>query len=139
MTVARGGWLTEVSEGAYESGLVGFARVGPLGDLPGMSKLVQVQVREVLTRGESAVLTLRWEATGPGGALFPALDADITLTPAGQDQSRLTLDGAYRPPLAVLGAGLDRMVLHRVATPTARSLLDRIAAAIAEACLDQRA
>lgn len=137
-TVVRGGWLTEESEGAYESGLVGFTRVGPLGDLPGMTKLVQVQVREVQTRGESAVLTLRWEATGPGGGLFPALDADITLTPAGQDQSRLTLDGAYRPPLAALGAGLDRLVLHRVATPTARSLLDRIAAAITEACLEQR-
>ena len=138
-SVARDCWLTEVSEGAYESGLVGFARVGPLGELPGMSKLVQVQVREVQARPGSAVLTLRWEATGPGGGLFPALDADITLTPAGPDQSLLTLDGAYRPPLAALGASLDRLVLHRVATPTVRSLLDRIAAAITEACLDQPA
>ena len=77
-----------------------------------------------------AVLTLRWEATGASGALFPALDADITLTPAGPDSSLLTLDGAYRPPLAALGAGLDRAILHRVATPTARSLLSQIAESI---------
>jgi hypothetical protein len=31
--------------------------------------------------------------------LFPALDADITLTPAGEDATVLRLAGAYRPPL----------------------------------------
>lgn len=130
--LAGGGWLTEASEDAYESGLVGLTRVGPLGDVPGMSKLVQVYARDVQIRDGRAVLTLRWEATGPTGGLFPALDADITLTPAGNGQSRLTLDGAYRPPFAALGAGLDKLVLHRVATPTAKSLLNQLAAAIAE-------
>ena len=79
------------------------------------------------------MLTLRWEATGPGGALFPTLDADITLTPAGPDTSLLTLDGAYRPPLAALGASLDRTILNRVATPTGRSLLSQIAESISAA------
>jgi hypothetical protein len=37
-------------------------------------------------------------ATGPGGKLFPALDADIWLTPAGEYSARLSLAGAYRPP-----------------------------------------
>jgi hypothetical protein len=62
-----------------------------------MSKLVEVLFLEVATRGESAVLALRWEATGPGGRLFPALDADMSLTPAGQHSTRLSLTGAYRP------------------------------------------
>ena len=92
-----------------------------------MSKLAGVHVLDVATRGESAVLALRWEATGPGGRLFPALDADMSLTPAGQDSTRLSLAGAYRPPLAALGAGLDRAVVHEVADAMVQSLLARVA------------
>ena len=77
--------------------------------------------------GESAVLALRWEATGPGGRLFPVLDADIRLTPAGEHSARLSLAGAYRPPLAARGAGPDRAVVHEVADATVQSLLARVA------------
>jgi len=125
--VARGGSLTRASEGAYGDGLTGLVRVGPLSVAPGMSKLVEVHFLEVVTRGESAVLALRWEATGPGGRLFPALDADISLTPAGEHSTRLSLAGVYRPPLAALGAGLDKAVFPRVADATVRSLLARVA------------
>jgi hypothetical protein len=69
--------------------------------------------------------------TGPGGRLFPALDADIWLTPAGEHSIRLSLAGVYRPPLAVLGAGLDKAVFHRVADATVRSLLARVADVLA--------
>jgi len=106
--LALGGLLTRASQGAYGDGLTGLVRVGPLGAVPGVSKLVKVHFLDVVTRGESAVLTLRWEATGPGGRLFPALDADIWLTPAGEHAARLSLAGVYRPPLAALGAGLER-------------------------------
>ncbi len=124
------GSLRSASEGAYHSGLVMLIRVGPFGAVPGVSKLVQVQFRELVTREDSTVLTLRWEATGAGGKLFPALDADITLTPAGAEQTQMTLAGAYRPPLAALGSGLDRAILGRVASATMRSLLSRLAAVI---------
>ncbi len=124
--LARGGLLTGVSQAAYGDGLTGLARVGPRGEVPGVSKLVEVHVLDVVTRGESAVLTLRWQATGPGGRLFPALDADIWLTPAGEHSARLSLAGVYRPPLGALGAGLDKALFHRVADATVRSLLARI-------------
>lgn len=124
------GSLRSASEGAYDNGLVLLIRVGPLGEMPGVSKLVRVHFRELVTREDSAVLTLRWDATGPGGRLFPALDADITLTPAGEEETRLTLAGAYRPPLAALGSGLDKAILGRVASATIRSLLGRLAVAI---------
>lgn len=130
-SLTRSGWLTGASEGAYDSGLTGLIRVGPLGDVRGASKLVRVYVRDLVSREGSAVLTLRWEATGAGGALFPALDADITLAPAGAGQVRLTLNGAYRPPFAALGAGLDRAILNRVANATVRALLGQIAAVVA--------
>ena len=129
--LAPGGSLTRASEGAYDDGLTGLVRVGPLGAAAGMSKLVEVHFLDVVTRGESAVLALRWEATGPGGRLFPALDADMSLTPAGQHSTRLSLAGVYRPPLAALGAGLDRAVFHKVADATVQSLLARVADVLA--------
>jgi hypothetical protein len=129
--LARAGLLTGVSQAAYGDGLTGLARVGPLGEVPGVSKLVEVHVLDVVTRGQSAVLAMRWQATGPGGGLFPALDADIWLTPAGEHSARLSLAGVYRPPLGALGAGLDRAVFHRVADATARSLLARVADVLA--------
>ena len=129
--LARGGVLARVSEEAYGDEVTGLVRVGPLSSAPGVSRLVQVRFRDLVTREDSAVLTLRWEAIGPGGGLFPALDADITLTPAGEQATALSLAGAYRPPLGALGAGLDRAVLRRVATATTRRFLSRIADAIA--------
>jgi hypothetical protein len=130
--LAHGGLLTSASEGAYGDGLAGLIRVGPMGAVPGTSKLVEVRFRDLVTHDDTALLTLRWEATGPGGVLFPALDADITLTSAGEQAARLTLAGAYRPPLAGLGGRLDRAILHRVAMATIRSLLGRVAAALAD-------
>jgi len=125
--LARCGSLTRVSARAYGDGLTGLVWVAPVGTVPGVSKLVEVHFRDVVTRGESAVLALRWQATGPGGRLFPALDADMSLTPAGEHSTRLSLAGVYRPPLAALGAGLDRAVFHKVADATVRSLLARVA------------
>jgi hypothetical protein len=46
---------------------------------------------------------LRWNAIGPGGRLFPALDANITLTAHGEQATWLRLAGAYRPPLGAAG------------------------------------
>jgi hypothetical protein len=120
--------LAGLADGAWGDGL---ARVGPAGSVPGLSKLVQVQVRELVQRDQYAQLTLRWQATGALGGLFPVLDADITLIPDGDDATLIGLAGVYGPPGGVVGAGLDRAVLHRVATATIRSFLARIAAVVA--------
>jgi hypothetical protein len=81
---------------------------------------------------------LRWEATGTAGGLFPMLDADISISPAGEgtspagkESARLALSGTYRPPLRRLGAGLDRVIMSRVATATFRSLLRSVADTVA--------
>jgi hypothetical protein len=127
--LAQESTLLTASREAYGDGQASI-RVGPVGNAPGLSKLVEVRFRDLVTRGDTALLTLRWEASGPGGALFPALDADITLSPAGEDASMLRLDGAYRPPLGGFGAGLNRALLHRVATATVADFIGRIADAI---------
>jgi hypothetical protein len=51
-------------------------------------------------------------------------------TPAAEESARLALTGAYRPPLGRLAAGLDQVVLHRVATATMRALLGSVAETI---------
>jgi carbon monoxide dehydrogenase subunit G len=127
--LAHDSTLLTASRHAYGEGLTSI-RVGPVGAAPGLSKLVEVRYRDLVTRGDTAVLTLRWEASGARGGLFPAFDADITLTPDGDHATALRLDGAYRPPLGGFGAGLDRALLHRVAAATIADFIGRIADAI---------
>lgn len=126
LRLARGGWLRDASGRAYADGLTGLARVGPFGDLLGASKVVRVNLLEPVPREDAMVMPLRWEATGVMGRLFPVLDANLVLAPADGDRTRLTFTGAYRPPLASVGSGIDRMVLHRAASATVRSLLRQL-------------
>lgn len=130
--LARDGQLRHASDDAYRTLGSGLARVGPLGAAPGMSKLVVVRFSEMALRKDFASAAMRWEATGPGGALFPVLDADIMLTKSGDDAAILAVWGVYRPPFGALGAGLDRMVLRRVAEATIREFTHRIGAAITD-------
>lgn len=130
--LAHGGLLRRVSDDAYRDLGSGLARVGPLGAAPGMSKLVVVRFSAMTVHEDFASGAMRWEATGPGGALFPALDADITLTKAGDGAVILAVRGVYRPPLSGLGAGLDRAVMRRVAQATIRAFTRRIGAAITD-------
>jgi hypothetical protein len=130
--MVAGGGLTGVSRDAYEGALTRLIRVGPFGDASGISKQVQVRLVGPVQRDATTAVWLRWEATGPAGGLFPVLDADLLLRSEGLEKTRMTLNGCYRPPLGRLGAGLDRAVLHRVATATIRALLRGIADALAE-------
>ncbi len=122
--LVRGGLLHKSSEDAYQYGRVGAG---------GVSKLVRVQVRALAESEDGARWAIRWEAAGPGGALFPVLDADISLAAAEEQTTMLSLTGAYRPPFGPLGAALDRAVLHRVAAATVRNFLARVAGEVSEA------
>jgi hypothetical protein len=121
------GALHAVSEAAYEGGLESTLRVGPFGGVRGLSRLVRVRTLEPVRRPERMTVSLRWEATGVTGELFPVLDAELILTPAGEDRSRLELVGTYRPPLGRAGVVLDRVIMGRVAEATIRSLLEQTA------------
>lgn len=120
-----------LSTASHQAWGEGTARVGPAGPVPGLSKLVHVRIQEPVQRGALTVFTLRWEAAGPGGRLFPALDADIILIADSDDGTLIGLEGCYRPPAGHAGQVLDRAILHRIAAATIRSLLNRIADAIA--------
>ena len=129
--LARGGLLRRASDDAYDELGTGLVRMCPLSAAPGMSRLVAVRFRDLAIHEDFAIGVMRWEAIGPGGALFPALDADIKLAPAGEDATMLTVSGVYRPPLGGLGTGLDRAIMHRVAQATIRAFTHHIGVAIA--------
>jgi hypothetical protein len=128
--LALSGILASASEDSYGEGVSELVRVGPLGSGPVTSKLVEVRFQNLLDHSDHAGLAVRWEATGAGGSLFPALDADITVVPADGQSAILRLAGSYRPPLGALGTVLDKVILRRIATATIRAFLNRIAAAI---------
>jgi|SRR5215472_8304798 len=128
--VRRNG-LSGASQAAFERGLADTIRVGPFGSVPGVSKLVHVSYLDPVYREDTMTVGLRWEATGVSGGLFPVLDADLSVTPAGERSARLALAGSYRPPFGRTGAALDRVFLGQVATATIRTLLQNVAQAIA--------
>ena len=76
----------------------GLVRVGPAG--PAAATLVRVCFLDPGYRGEVMTAGLRWPAAGAAGGLFPVLDANITIAPAGDGAARLAVAGAYRPRLA---------------------------------------
>ena len=123
--LARGGLVRRASEYAHAWG----ADQAPVG-AGGVAKLVTVQFHHLVTREDSAAWALRWEARGTTGNLFPVLDADITLTRAGEKTTVLAVSGSYRPPLGSLGAGLDRAFMHLVADATIRAFTRQVGAVI---------
>jgi hypothetical protein len=129
-TLIGGGLLLSASAQAYNDGIAGLAGVGPPGSALGLPRFCQVHFQDLKGDGDSARLALRWEVTGPGG-LVPALDADITLTPAGNHFTMLTLTGVYRTPLGTVSAGLDWGIWYGVATATIRAFLRLLTEAIA--------
>jgi hypothetical protein len=129
-SLTRSSWLLSAARGAYGEGTADLAGAGAPGSVRGMSRLVRVHSRDLVVHGGSAYLALRWEAAGPGDGLFPALDADITLSPAGERATMLTLDGVYRPPPATLDGELDQATAQRVASATVWAFIDRVAGAV---------
>jgi hypothetical protein len=123
--LTESGALITTSEDSYSRETGALTRVGAIG----LSRLVRVQVRELPRTEKSAGIALRWEAVGPGGGLFPVLDADVRLTPV-EHVTLLSMVGSYRPPLGSLGQALDRAILHRVAAATIRGFVAQVAARI---------
>jgi len=121
------GWFGEVSDHAYAAGLAVLTRAGPPGDVRGLAKTGQVRLSGPRERVTGVAYALRWVATGPAGGLFPALDADMSLTRVDASRTRLAIIACYRPPPGTLGVQLDRLLLSRVARATLRSLLDTLA------------
>jgi hypothetical protein len=126
--LTRGGGLAGASHHAYRDGTDARLRVGPVGDVPGLAKLVRIRFLDPVWSERGMTVGLRWEAAGGTTAPFPVLDADLALSPSTQRTCTLACSAVYRPPLGRLGAALDQAVMNRLATATIRNLLQRLAA-----------
>jgi hypothetical protein len=122
-SVARGSALVSTAQEAYDQESASLVRVGAAG----LSKLARVQTRELAWDEESAGMAIRWEATGTGDALFPVLDADIRLAPAGDQVTVLRMAGSFRPPLGIPGQAADRAIRNRIAGATIHNFLRQVA------------
>jgi hypothetical protein len=95
-----------------------------------LAKLVRATTGEMHSVGRTSVVPMHWEAVGSTARFFPELDANLGLTPVGQQTTVLSLVGTYRPPLGRLGAGLDAAALSRVANATVDTFVTELAAKI---------
>jgi hypothetical protein len=125
--LAGDGVLLSTAEYAYGTGITGLTEAA--GVAVELSRLAGVETGELTEVAGCARLALRWEAIGSNGALFPALDADLTLTPTGEKTTLLALAGVYRLPDHV-GAGLDPAMVGCFAAMTIRSFVTRLACAV---------
>jgi hypothetical protein len=125
--LAGDGVLLSASEYAYGAGITGLVEAAGLAS--GISRLVGVRPGDLVETVGCARLWLRWEAIGSDGTLFPALDGDLTLCPAGECTTVLTLAGVYRLPEHA-GAGLDLGIVRLFAAVTIGSFIARLACAL---------
>jgi hypothetical protein len=129
LAVADGGLVAE-SRRAVDEGLVFLMPVGPRGSHR-PARDVSVRLLPGRMVSESFVVPLRWEVTGPGGRLFPALDANLELARGADAESRLSIVASYKPPLGKVGTTVDRAGLWRVASATMTALLHEITVQLA--------
>jgi hypothetical protein len=133
--VIRGGLLGRASCCAYDEWSTALARDGQWrtaswGTALGMSRLARVQFLDTAAHGDLAIWPLRWEVTGPQGALVPVLDADIRLTPARANATLLAVLAVCRPPFGALAASRDQAILRRCATAMIQAFTHQIGTAV---------
>jgi hypothetical protein len=123
--LARDGVLLRACHAAYSDGIAGLTQAAGLAAV--LSRLATVRLVGLADTDHCARLALSWQALAAEGRLFPALEADLMLTPAGEQITLLAVAGTYwlRPGQA--GAGLDQAMVHRCAETTIRSFIARIA------------
>ena len=127
--LAGSDWLTPLAGAAQRDGEAVIMRVGPRWVPDSVAREVKVTLGLVHFRGPALVVPLSWEAV-EFKSLFPMLDGEVEVSSLPEGDSRLTFSGSYTPPGGLLGAKLDRTVLHRVASSTVRSFLNQVAAAL---------
>jgi len=126
--LARDGVLLRACQAAYSEGIAGLAQAA--GPTAVLSRLAAVRLADLADTDHCARLALRWEALAADGKVFSALEADLMLTPAGEQITLLAVAGTYRLQPGRADAGLDQAMVHRCAVTTIRSFMARIACAL---------
>ena len=117
--------LQRASEAAYGTGITHL--VAAAGPATGLTRLAAAYLARPAGTDGCAHVSLRWEAIAADGKLFTALEADVMLFPAGDQNTTLALAGGYRAQPGPSGAGLDEAILRRCATVAIRSFVAQVA------------
>jgi hypothetical protein len=87
-------------------------------------RLIAVRLRDEHDPGRvHDALEIDWAA---GTRFFPDFHGMLRLRIASVDQTRLTLEGTYQPPLGALGQVFDLVIGRRIARATMADLLRRL-------------
>ena len=121
--------LQRASEAAYGTGITHL--VAAAGPAAGLTRLAAAYMARPAGTDGCVHVSLRWEAIAADGKLFTALEADVMLFPAGDQNTTLALAGGYRPQPGPAGTGLDEVILRRCATVAIHSFMARVACALA--------
>ena len=95
---------------------------------------VQISVREVSDKqsplgDRRTELELAWSASS-ASALFPSMEATLSVYPLSAHETQLDLHGRYKPPLGAVGKALDVLVGHRIAEASVLRFVQEVAARI---------
>jgi hypothetical protein len=74
-------------------------------------------------------LEIAWTAAS-AGALFPSMEATVSVYALSPTETQIGLHGRYRPPLGLVGNALDAMVGHRIAEASVLRFVQDVAARI---------
>jgi hypothetical protein len=119
--------LDESANVAYRRGEGLIASIGIGG--AAIAKEVHLAVGEFIRREDTTSVPLAWTATGTP-AMFPTMEADLTITALGAGLTQVAFQGRYKPPLGALGRMVDEAVLHRFAEVSVKDFVDRVVAAL---------
>ena len=127
----RLGELRQALEGwagvAYREGEELRAKVGP--SVGGHAKEVKLVIGIAEIHRTGLVYPISWTAVG-AQALFPKLTGELVLSHVGPEQTKLSLEATYQPPMGPLGRVVDRVVLGRFAESTVKNWVDQLAEAL---------
>jgi hypothetical protein len=76
-------------------------------------------------------IPIEWSAA-QRAALFPIMNAELSVYPLTATETQLDFLGRYEPPLGIVGGALDAMVGHRVAEASVHRLVADVASYLRE-------
>ena len=71
-------------------------------------------------------IPIEWSAA-QRAALFPIMDAELSVYPLTATETQLDFLGRYEPPLGIVGGALDAIVGHRIAEASVHRLVADVA------------
>ncbi len=74
-------------------------------------------------------LEIAWTAA-TATALFPSMEATLSIYPLSKQETQIDLYGRYKPPMGLVGNALDALVGHRVAEASVLRFVQDVAARV---------